>query len=66
VLSYRGDELDRSHPQADAKYRWPLAAACQWSHIPRITMHRDNSTNRRAAMIAKDLILTKDNSRISA
>jgi hypothetical protein len=32
---------------------------------PRIKMHSNNATHRRTAMIAKDLILTKDNCRIS-
>jgi hypothetical protein len=51
----------------DAPLRFPLAAAaCQRAHIPRITMHSDNATHRRTAMIAKDLIPTKDNNRISA
>jgi len=32
---------------------------------PRSKMHSNNATHRRMAMIAKDLILTKDNYRIS-
>lgn len=46
--------------------RGPGATACQQAHIPFITTHSDNTTHRRTAMIAKDLILRKDNHRISA
>jgi hypothetical protein len=51
---------------SNAPLRLPLAAAAfQRAHNPNITMHSNNATHRRTAMIAKDLILTKDNNRIS-
>jgi hypothetical protein len=41
-------------------------AACQRAPIPRIKIHPNNGMHRRTAMIAKDLILAKDNYRMSA
>jgi len=40
------------------------AVAWQRAHIPFIKIHTNNATHRPTAMIAKDLILTKDNCRI--